>query len=164
MQRCQEHSSFSSWEVANEWDSPWYLLTNEPLEGVEEALRIVQISSRRWQIEWSFRFEKSELGIEHIRIREWEAHQKFLAMVSLVYAFLLSLLEEEGALVRIWLLDRWDHQTGKRARQAVQPLYRVRRALSRLWQGYRPQVHDRAAWLVPAPPFGTPNLCSQNSG
>jgi hypothetical protein len=131
---------------------------------VEEALRIVQIYTRRWQIEWSFRFEKSELGIEHIRVREWEAHRKFLAMVSLVYAFLLSLLEEEGALVRIWLLDRWDHQTGKRARQAVQPLYRVRRALSRLWLGYRPQFHDRPAWLVPAPPFGTPNLCSQNSG
>ncbi len=97
---------------------------------MEDALRIVQIYSRRWQIEWSFRFEKSELGIEHIRVREWEAHLKFLAIVSLVYAFLLSLLEEEGALVRIWLLDRWDHQTGKRARQAVQPLYRVRRALS----------------------------------
>ena len=149
---------------AQEWDSPWYLLTNEPLERVEDALRIVQIYSRRWQIEWSFRFEKSELGIEQIRVREWEAHLKFLALVSLVYAFLLSLLEEEEALVRIWLLDRWDHQTGKRARQTVQPLYRVRRALSRLWQCYRPQLQDRAAWLVPAPPSGTLNLCSENSG
>src|SRR5215469_5707533 len=104
MQRCQEHSSFSSWEVAKEWDSPWYLLTNEPLEGVEEALRIVQIYSRRWQIEWSFRFEKRELGIEHIRVREWEAHLKFLAIVTLVYAFLLWLLEGEGPLVRSCLL------------------------------------------------------------
>src|SRR5215470_18128075 len=164
MQRCQEHSSFSSWEVANEWDSPWYLLTNEPLEGVEEALRIVQISSRRWQIEWSFRFEKSELGIEHMRVQAWEAHLKFLAMVTLVYAFLLSLLECEGALVRIWVLERWDHQTGKQARQSVQPLYRLRRALSRLWQCYRPQLRDRAAWLGSESLNGTPNLCSETSG
>jgi IS4 transposase len=59
---------------AKEWNSPWYLLTNEPLQGVEDALRIVQIYTRRWHIEWSFRFEKSELGSEHIRVREWEAH------------------------------------------------------------------------------------------
>jgi hypothetical protein len=164
MQPCQERSSFSSWEVAKEWGSPWYLLTNEPLVRVEDALRIVQIYTRRGPIEWSFRFEKSELGIEHIRVREWEAHLKFLAIVSLMYTFLLSLLEDEGALLRVWLLDRWDHQTGQRARQMVQPLYRVRRALSRLWQYYRPQIHDRVVWLVPAPPFGTSNLCSENSG
>jgi hypothetical protein len=44
---CQESSSFWSWEVAKEWDTPWYLLTNEPLWRVQEALRIVQIYSRR---------------------------------------------------------------------------------------------------------------------
>jgi hypothetical protein len=106
---------------AKEWDSPWYLLTNEPLAGVEDALRIVQIYSRRGPIEWSFRFEKSELGLEHIRVREWEAHLKFLALVTLVYAFLLSLLEDEGARLGVCLLERSYHQTGQRARKSVQP-------------------------------------------
>src|SRR5579885_2077477 len=50
-----------------------------------------------WQIEWSFRFEKCELGIEHIRVRNWEAHLKFLTAITLVYAFLLSLLELASA-------------------------------------------------------------------
>ncbi len=150
---------------AKEWDSPWYLLTNEPLERVEDALRIVQIYARRWQIEWSFRFEKCELGIEHIRVRGWEAHLKFLTAIPLVYAFLLSLLELESVLLRGWLLDRWDHQTGKRARQAVQPLYRLRRALSRLWGVYRPQSAHRGSWWTSdSPSFSLSNICSQSSG
>jgi hypothetical protein len=161
---CQESSSFWSWEVAKEWDTPWYLLTNEPLWRVQEALRIVQIYSRRGPIEGRFRFEKSELGSEHLRVREWEAHLKFLAMVTLVSAFWLSLLQEEGALVRIWVLERWDHQTGERARQSVQPLYRVRRALSRLWQAFRPRLLDRPAWLLAGFSPRTPNFCSQSSG
>lgn len=140
------------------------MLTNEPLWRVQEALRIVQISSRRGPLEGSFRFEKSELGIEQIRVREWEAHLKFLAMLTLGYAFVLSLLQEEGALVRIWVLERWDHQTGERARQSVQPLDRVRRALSRLWQAFRPQLHDRPAWLLAGFSPSTPNFCSQSSG
>ena len=140
------------------------MLTNEPLSRVEDALRIVQLDRRRGQIEGSFRFEQSELSIEHIRVRAWEAHLKFLALVTLVSAFVLSLLQDEGALVRIWVLERWDHQTGKRARQTVQPFYRVRRALSRLWHCSRPQLRDRAAWLGSGSPAGTQNLCSQNSG
>jgi DDE family transposase len=150
---------------AKEWDAPWYLLTNEPIERVEEALRIVQIYARRWQIEWSFRFEKGELGIEHIRVRDWEAHLKFLAAITIVYAFLLSLLELESVFVRSWLLQRWDHQTGKRARQAVVPLYRLRRALSRLWALYQPQSSHRGSWWSSDPPsFFTSNTCSQSSG
>ncbi|GCE02976.1 transposase [Dictyobacter aurantiacus] len=149
---------------AKEWSSPWYLLTNEPVEEAEAAMRIVNIYCRRWQIEWSFRFEKSELGIEHMRVRGWERQLKFLGMVTLVYAFLLQLLMCEGTLVRLWALDRWDHQTGKRARQTRQPLYRLRRGLSRLWQAYRPQAQDRPAWLGADLATRTPNFCSESSG
>jgi hypothetical protein len=118
-----------------------------------------------WQIEWSFRFEKCELGIEHIRVRNWEAHLKFLTAITLVYAFLLSLLELESVLVRSWLLELWDHQTGKRARQAVQSLYRLRRALSRLWGVYRPQSAHRGCWWASdSPSFSLSNTCSQSSG
>jgi hypothetical protein len=59
---------------AKDWSTPWYLLTNEPLARVQDALRIVQIYSRRWHIEGSFRVETSALGSEHIRVRQWEAH------------------------------------------------------------------------------------------
>lgn len=72
---------------AMEWDSPWYMLTNEPLERGEDALRIVQIYALQGSLEWGFRFEKCELSIEHIRVRNWEAHLKFLTAISLVYAF-----------------------------------------------------------------------------
>jgi hypothetical protein len=43
-------------------------------------------------------------------------------------------------------------------------LYRLRRALSRLWQTFRPQLHDRPAWLLSESLQRTPNFCSQSSG
>jgi hypothetical protein len=121
------------------WQQPWYLLTNEAIESPEDSLRVILAYARRWQIEWSFRFQKSELGIEHARLRKWEDQRKLLAMVSLVYAFFLSLLEGQMQVVLSWLLRFWDHQTGERARTTQQPLYRLRRALARLWDDYRPR-------------------------
>jgi hypothetical protein len=43
----------------------------------------------------TFRFEKSELGCESPRLWQWETRLKLLLMVSLIYAFLLTLLEEQ---------------------------------------------------------------------
>jgi hypothetical protein len=59
-------------------------------------------------------------------------------MATLVYAFLLSLLDPAMDEVRRWLLRCWCHRTGKRSRDAPTPLYRIRSALSRLWQEHRP--------------------------
>ena len=42
---------------------PWYLLTNQPVETLEQAWRVVFAYARRWQIETSFRFQKSELAL-----------------------------------------------------------------------------------------------------
>jgi hypothetical protein len=41
---------------------PWYLLTNEPAHTPELAWRVVLAYARRWQVEISIRYDKSELA------------------------------------------------------------------------------------------------------
>ena len=41
---------------------PWYLLTNEAVANEEEAWQVVFASVRRWQIEQTWRYDKSELA------------------------------------------------------------------------------------------------------
>jgi hypothetical protein len=88
----------------------------------------------------AFRFTKSELVLESPRLWAWETRLKLLLLVTLVYAFLLSLLDPALRAVREWLLDHWCHRTGKRSRDTATPLYRLRSALSRLWLTYRPKL------------------------
>ena len=128
---------------------PWYLLTNEPVTTREDAWRVVLSYARRWQVEMSFRYHKSELAMESPRLWKWDNRLKLLLMVSLVYAFLLSLLDPAFSLLLHRLLRGWCHRSGKRYRQASVPLYRLRCALSRLWLAYRPPA---------------PALLVQNSG
>jgi len=113
--------------------TPWYLLTNEPTTNPEQAWRIIRAYARRWQIEMAFRFQKCELALESPRIYAWRHRIKLLLLVSLAYAFLLSLLESTHAKLRNTLLDHFDHRTGKRCRETPAPLYRLRHALARLW-------------------------------
>jgi hypothetical protein len=111
---------------------PWYLLTSEPVETKEEAWRIYFAYHRRWQVEMSFRYNKCELGMESPRLWSWENRLKLLAIVSLVYSFLLSLLRPDLHALVEQLLRRFCHRTGKRGRDVSAPLYRLRTALSRL--------------------------------
>jgi DDE family transposase len=120
---------------------PWYLLTSEPIQSVEDAWRIVYSYARRWQIEMSWRYGKSELAMESPRLWTWERRLKLLLVATLAYAFLLSLLRSERLTLRHWLLRYWCHRTGKRSRDASTPLYRLRSALSRLWQAYLPSTN-----------------------
>ena len=116
---------------------PWYLLTNEPVQNAEAAWRVVQAYARRWQIEMSLRFNKSELALESPRLWSWERRLKLRMLVTLAYAFLLALLRLPGE----WLckvLRRWCHRTGKRSRETPTPLYRLRLALSRLFAAHPP--------------------------
>ena len=112
---------------------PWYLLTNEPINSADDAWKLVLAYSRRWQIEQSFRYNKSELAMESPRLWSWERRVKLLLLVALCYAFLLSLLDPllEGLVERI--LRQGCHRTGKRSRETLAPLYRLRAAISRLW-------------------------------
>jgi len=115
---------------------PWYLLTSDIVRNADEAWDVVLAYARRWQIEQTWRYSKSELGFESPRVWTWERREKLLLMQTLVYAFLLSLLRETFDLFREACL-RWGcHRTGKRSREVAAPLYRLRAALSRLLGAY----------------------------
>lgn len=116
--------------------APWYLLTNEPVAAPEELWRIVLSYARRWQLEMVWRYGKSELAMESVRVWTWERRKKLLLLAALAYAFLVSLLDATYDLLRAWLLQQWCHRTGKRSRDTPTPLYRLRSALSRLWLAY----------------------------
>lgn len=115
---------------------PWYLLTSEPIQNGEDAWGIVRAYARRWQIELAFRYNKSELALESPRLWRWERRVKLMMVVTVVYAFLLSLLAPLLAGLCALLLRQYCHRTGKRSREVAAPLYRLRSAISRLWLEY----------------------------
>jgi hypothetical protein len=115
---------------------PWYLITTEPVETSEQAWQIIFAYARRWQIEMSLRFTKSELAFESPRLQSWESRLKFLLIASLAYAFLLSLLADTDFLFQF--ISRYCHRTGTWSRTFSTPLYRLRLALSYLWLTFRP--------------------------
>lgn len=117
---------------------PWYLITSEEVQTAEQGWRIVLAYARRWQIEMSIRFDKSELAFASVQVRTWEARSKLLLITALAYAFLLSLLGPPWETFRLWLLAHWCHRTGKWSREVSAPLYRLRSALARLWLDYPP--------------------------
>jgi Transposase DDE domain len=138
---CLNHPDYAAplWLVVSRHGrgrEPWYLLTNEPIATEEDAWRVVLAYARRWQIEMAFRYGKSELAMESPRLWTWEGRRKLLLMVTLAYAFLLSLLDERLELLRAWLLRWFCHRTGVRGRETPTPLYRLRSAISRLWLAY----------------------------
>lgn len=115
---------------------PWYLLTTEPVDTPQQAWQIVFAYARRWQIEMSLRFTKSEMAFESPRLQAWEARLKFLLIASLAYAFLLSLLPSTDLLRN--LISKFCHRTGKWSQDFSAPLYRLRLTLSRLWLSFPP--------------------------
>ena len=117
----------------------WYIITNERLKNESDAWEIVFAYKRRWQIELSFRYGKSELALESPRLWFIENRLKLLGMVSVVYAFLLHLLHPSYQKMIETLLRFTCHRTGKRCREASAPLYRLRWAISRLWEDARPR-------------------------
>jgi hypothetical protein len=119
---------------------PWYLLTNEPVRSEEEAWRVVFAYARRWQVETMFRYSKSELAFESIRVQRWEPRQKLLLMATLAQAFLLTLLRPCYLPLTKRLLRDWCHRTGKRSRETPTPLYRLRAALSLLLLTHPPPL------------------------
>src|SRR5579883_58042 len=116
----------------------WYLITNEQVKTEEQAWEIVFAYRRRWKVETAFRYGKCELGMESPRLWTWENRLKLLSIVAVVYSFLLFLLEPVYHELVNTILRLKCHRTGK-WRQTVQaPLYRVRWAISRLWENIPP--------------------------
>jgi hypothetical protein len=117
---------------------------------------------RRFQIELAFRYSKSELAFESPRLWRWEHRVKLLMLATLAYAFLLSLLILPYEPVRLWLLRYYCHRTGKHYREARVPLYRLRSALSRLWQEYPPVFEG--LHHATSPPVGTVTITEVPDG
>ena len=117
---------------------PWYLLTNQEIGTLSDAWAIMLAYARRWQIEEVWRASKSELAFESPRVEDWEVRLKLLLLATLAYAFLLHLLDPSFDELRAYLLRNWCHRTGRRYQAVAAPLYRLRSALSRLWQAAPP--------------------------
>jgi hypothetical protein len=120
---------------------PWYLITTEPISTAEQAWRIILAYARRWQIEMSLRFSKTELAFESPRLINWEARLKILLIATLAYAFLLSLLQTRETVLA--LMAHHCHRTRQWSREISTPLYRLRLAISRLWFAVRPHSLPR---------------------
>jgi hypothetical protein len=121
-----------------EGHEPWYLLTNEPADTPALMWKVVFAYARRWQIEMAWRFGKTELAMQSPRLWSWDNRLKLLLIVSLVYAFLLTLLDPLLKSLRDLLLQRFCPRTGKRSRETPTPLYRLRTALTYLWLSTEP--------------------------
>lgn len=108
---------------------PMYLLTSLSINTVPEAFEMLFTYMHRWESEQGFRFFKTELAIESPRLWFWENRLKLMAIVSLVYDFLLQTLRRNKEWVQL-LLKTYCHRTGERYRSASIPLYRLRMAIS----------------------------------
>ncbi len=118
--------------------SPWYLLTSEPAHTPHLAWQIVLAYARRWQVEMTIRYHKSELAFESPRLLYWHSRHKLLLIAALAYAFLLSLVSTSPPSLSVWLLQTFCHRTGKRSQITSAPLYRLRFALALLWLFHPP--------------------------
>lgn len=143
---------------------PWYLVTNRSIETEEQAWACYFAYCRRWQVETVFRFEKCELAIETIRLWDREKRNKLLQMVVLVHSLLLHFLEEKFQELLDWLLHEYCRRRGKKQKQAKIPIYRLRWALSRFFQDFRPIFSFASRVRSSTVSRQGSNVCSQNSG
>jgi hypothetical protein len=82
---------------------------NESITAAEDAWGIMFAYARRWQIEFTWCENKSELAFQSPRLWHWEPREKLLLLASLAYVFLLTLLSPWYEPVRRWLLHRFCH-------------------------------------------------------
>lgn len=108
---------------------PIYFLTSVIITNARTAWEMANNYMHRWEIEQSFRFCKTELAMESPRLWFWENKLKLLAIVALVYDFLLTLLRNWRTWVNLFLRN-WGHRTGNRYRNTSIPIYRLRAAIS----------------------------------
>lgn len=107
---------------------PVHLLTNQTVQNNKDAWKLVFSYMRRWHIEQAFRYNKSELALESPRLWYWENRLKLMAIVSLVYDFLLQILRNWKSMA--WItINTWCPRTGKKLANVRTPLYRLRMAL-----------------------------------
>ncbi len=78
--RHPDHPEYPLWLViAHSFGGlPWYLLTNELITCAEDAWGIMFAYARRWQIELTWKENKSELAFQSPRLWDWEPREKLL--------------------------------------------------------------------------------------
>lgn len=108
---------------------PMYLLTSLSITTVSQAFEMLFSYMHRWESEQGFRFFKTELAIESPRLWFWKNRLKMMAIVTLVYDFLIQTLRQNPEWVQV-LFKTCCHRTGERYRSASIPLYRMRMAIS----------------------------------
>lgn len=74
-------------------DTPMMLLTNLPVENVDDARRILRYYLRRWECEEAIRFLKSQVNLEKIRTLRWSAIRRLVLLVVLVMIYLGWIVE-----------------------------------------------------------------------
>lgn len=131
----------------NSTNPPIYLITNVPIHNRKTAWEMCFSYIHRWEIEQSFRCCKSELGMESPRLWFFARTLKLLAIVSLVYDFLLRMLGNW----KPWanqLFNNWCHRTGNRYRKVAIPIYRLRAAISMALHALFFEKHfERLGWF-----------------
>ncbi len=109
-------------------NSPMYIITSIPVEDKTTAWEILFSYIHRWEVEQGFRVCKSELAIQSPRLWWWENRLKLLAIVALVYDFLLQIIRGWRAWIK-GFFRKYCHRTGDRYRKASIPIYRLRIAI-----------------------------------
>jgi len=128
-------------------NSPIYLITSVPILEAKTAWEMCFSYIHRWEIEQSFRCCKSELGMESPRLWFFDRTKKLLAIVSLVYDFLLRMLCNWKPWTK-QLLTNWGHRTGNRYRKVAIPIYRLRTAISMALHALFFEKHfERSGWF-----------------
>lgn len=110
-------------------NGPMYIITSEVVQTAKKAWEMAFSYLHRWEVEQGFRFLKAELGLESPRLWKWENRLKLMAIVTMVYDFLLHFLADWNTAIQGFFRN-WCHRTGERYRNASVPLYRLRIALS----------------------------------
>jgi hypothetical protein len=113
----------------NNYNGPMYIITSLNIQTANQAWEIFFSYIHRWEAEQGFRFLKSEMGLESPRLWFWDNRMKLMAIVVLVYDFILRTLRDWESWVQLFFRN-WCHRTGKRYREASIPLYRLRMAIS----------------------------------
>ena len=110
------------------YNSPMYILTSIEVDNRDVAWEVFFSYIHRWEVEQGFRVCKSELAIQSPRLWWWENRLKLLAIVALVYDFLLQLIRGWKGWIPLFF-KQWCHRTGNRYRNASIPIYRLRIAI-----------------------------------
>jgi hypothetical protein len=69
----------------------WFLLTNEPVKSLSDALRVVDWYECRWMVEEYHKAKKTGCGIEDLQFTTQERLQPMIALLSVVALTLLNL-------------------------------------------------------------------------